>query len=188
MTDTASNDQVNDVPATDTAGNDKGTVDDDTGIRGISRIPGLKMKKLSLKLTERPYEHQKGCLVCGIELEYLLEFETTVTNDSAANRYDLQKLQSTLLNTQPTIRLKHIFFDEDNAVIPFSPDSRNCHIVGGAEAITGEEGDAFRVLVAYEKMLDPNLRNATIKEVFMGENYTGEHPLEKAKKLVVSVR
>jgi hypothetical protein len=49
------------------------------------------------------------------------------------------------------------------------------------------EGDAIRVLVAFEKRLNPHDYRAKIKDVFMGENYPGEHPLKKAAKLVVSL-
>ena len=78
-----------------------------------------------------------------------------------------------------------MFMDEDNALIPFSPDPRHCHIVGGRNAITGEQGSAFRVLVAYEKTLSPT-QGHTIKDIFTGDNYVGEHPLKKATKMVVS--
>src|SRR6185437_2210359 len=156
---------------------------------GICRIPGLRMKRLSMILTEREnkdYQNQKGRIYCCTEIIYLLEFEADVTDPAV-----LHQLRNDLLNVQPQSggrRLKHVFVDDDNAVIPFSPDYFGHHIVGGADAITGNAGEAFRVLVAWEKSLDPNHRGAKIKGVFMGENYTGEHPLKKAKKLAVSIR
>jgi len=145
------------------------------------------LKSFSLNLTERPAETAEppeGRVWCGFELKYLLEFETEITNDSAAGRTDLQKLQSALIPP----RLRHIFFDADNAVIPFSPHDTSCHIVGGTEAITGGKGDAFRVLVMCEKMLRPNHPEAQFKDVFTGENYLGEHPLKRATRFVVSLR
>jgi hypothetical protein len=163
-----------------------GTLDKDTGILGICRIPGLKMKRLTLKLTERPnedggYQKQNGHIYCGAELQYLLEFESDVTDVQV-----LHQLRTDLLGNQG--RVKHVFLDEDNAVIPFSPQSLSHHIVGGSEAITGVAGEAVRVLVVWEKSLAPKHHGAKIKSVFMGENYTGEHPLKKAKKMSVSIR
>jgi hypothetical protein len=116
---------------------------------------------------------------------YLLEFETDVTDQAV-----LTQLRNELVNVGPhgnLRRLKHVFFDEENAVIPFGPLDRH-HIVGGAEAITGIAGEVFRVLVVWEKSLSRNYPGAMIKTVFMGENYTGEHPLKKAMKLSVSIR
>ncbi len=222
---TPEGDKVESEPA---PSDEKGTLDNDSGIRGVCRIPGLRLKSFSLKLTERPvesdsefqeklkevestvkkkggpgsnmmyslegmrreHERNKGRMICGFELKYLLEFESTVTNDNATSSTsgDLQKLQQAIMSAYQNKGLWHTFYDEDNAVIPFRPVSTDCHIVGGTDAITGDRGDAFRVLVAFEKMLDRNHQGAKIKDVFMGDNYAGEHPLKKAKKLVVSVR
>jgi hypothetical protein len=88
----------------------------------------------------------------------------------------------------PDRGLWHTFYDEENAVIPFLPMPTDCHIIGGVDAMTGMQGDAFRVFVGFEKFLNPNCHGGKIKEMFRGENYTGEHPLKKAKKLVVTVR
>jgi hypothetical protein len=175
-----------------------GVVDSDTGVVGICRIPGLRMKKLSLKLTEREPEKiksnnprwvcapQDGIMLCGVEMIYLLEFEADVTDQNL-----LYQLRNELLNGNPhggVRRVRYVFMDEDNAVIPFGPACNNHHIIGGMEAITGVAGEAFRVVVVWEKQLDQNHHAVKIKTVFMGENYTGEHPLKKAKKLSVSIR
>jgi hypothetical protein len=175
-------------PLPDVTGED--TLDKDSGIRGISRIPGLKMKRLSVKLTERPYEHKQGHTCCGAEIRYLLEFEGDVSDEAAGKPFSpLAQLRNALVNIHDNaVGLNHVFMDEDNAVIPFGPKRENHHIVGGENAVTGNAGEAFRVLVAWEKSLDPNYYAAKIKDVFMGENYTGEHPLKKAVKLVVSIR
>src|SRR5205823_4023982 len=79
--------------------------------------------------------------------------------------------------------LTHRFYDQDNALIPFCPDANSYHIIGDLLAVTGAEGDAFRVLIDFEKLLDPN---AKVKDVYMGDNYTGEHPLKAARKFVVA--
>jgi hypothetical protein len=208
---------------------DNGTLDKDTGIRGVCRIPGLKLKSLSVKLTERPYrseseyqkevekleislkqhgpmgresiqyklnqvhseyEQNRRLIYCGLELKYVLEFEKNVTNDNATagTSGELNTLQQGIMHTGFNRGLRHAFHDEDNAMIPFLPTPTDCHIVGGTEAITGGQGDAFRVLVVFEKMLNSNHHQAKMKDVFMGENYTGEHPLKRAKKLVISLR
>jgi hypothetical protein len=169
-------------------GNERGIVDTDSGIQGISRIPGLRIKSFSLKLTERPHGQGANQVICGVEMRYVLEFEDAVTNDFAAQRPDLQKLQQAFLTANRSPGLKHVFLDEENAVIPFAPQPQDHHIVGGQEAITGEQGVAFRVLVPYERLLDPNYYDAKIKDVFIGKNYTGEHPLKRAKKLVICMR
>jgi hypothetical protein len=202
----------------DTApGNENSTRDSASGLNGICRIPGLRLKSISMKLTERPLEtedqfnerlkereetlkkrgsqvglmsvERRNDIVCGFELKYLLEFETDVINDDEAKKYDLHKLRGALLATQGQTGLWHTFYDKDNAMIPFSPPSANCHLVGGSDAITGCRGDAFRVLVTFEKVLDPNYqRGPRIKDEFIGDNYPGEHPLKKAAKLAISIR
>ena len=189
VADATGKDMANGEPVPDLTGN--GTLDKDSGIEGVSKIPGLKMKRLSLKLTERPYEQkkdpdfQKGCVYCGGEIVYLLEFEADLTDASALNQLR-HALFAAPQNPPPALR--HVFLDEDNAVIPFSPTITDHHIVGDREAVTGGQGEAFRGLVAWEKSLDPNHRDVKVKGMFMGANYTGEHPLKKAKKLIVSIR
>ena len=208
---------------------ENGTLDKDSGILGVCRIPGLRLKSFSLKLTERPFESEsefqerckeleatlknqgqkggnieslldnmrqehernKARVFCGFVLKYLLEFETTVTNDNATSSTsgDLQKLQQAIMAAGYQNKgLWHMFYDEDNAVIPFRPASNECNVIGGADGITGYQGETFKVAILFEKMLDRNYPGAKIKDVFMGENYSGEHPLKMAKKLVVSVR
>ncbi len=177
---------VPDVAGEATAG-EKGAMDSDSGIQGVCRIPGLTMKSFSLTLTERPHENRTPLTTCGVQIKYLLAFERDFTVDDAG-RTDLTNLKNALL---PSQRMKHTFYDEDNAVIPFSlppAQAGNCyHVVGGQEAITGAKGDAFRVLVAFERQLNPNA-HSMIKDVFTGDNYTGQHPLRKAKRMVVSLR
>ena len=180
-------DKTDGDPLPDATVNDKGALDADSGVQGVCRIPGLRMKSLSLTLTERPHESAKYLTICGVQIKYLLVFEKDFTQDDAG-RADLAKLRSANIHTQGG--LKHTFYDEDNAVIPFYPPqpAACCHIVGGMEAITGAEGDAFRVLVSFERPLNPNAHQGFPKEVFTGDNYTGEHPLKQAKKIVVSLR
>jgi hypothetical protein len=170
--------------------NEQGRTEKDSGIQGISRIPGLRMKSLSMKLTERPWENQPNYVACGVEIKYVLVFEKAVTNDPANNTRELAQLQDAFIVTNPhqQLRIRHVFLDEDNAMIPFGPAHDQHHVVGGQEAITGGEGEAFRVLVAYERRLDPNYSGTRIKDVFTGQNYAGEHPLKNAKKLVIAIR
>ena len=163
-----------------------GAPDTAPATEGISRIPGLRLKCLSVTLTEKPSEQQPNRVDCGAEIVYVLEFEADVTDETI-----LDKLRTDLLCVEvphAKKKLKHVFVDADNAVIPFSPYHQSHHIVGGREAITGCAGDGIRVLVAWIKALDSNYGGASIKSVFMGENYTGEHPLKKARKLLVSIR
>jgi hypothetical protein len=145
-----------------------------------------------MKLTERPNDYSIGQVYCSVEIKYLMVFEKTFSTDVAEGQQtsELQKLQTALLSSQnDKWGLNHRFFDEDNALIPYFPDGYNYsshHIVGGPIAVTGVEGDAFRVLLAFEKSLDPKYPHAKVKDAFMGENYPGEHPLNKARKFVVS--
>jgi hypothetical protein len=184
MTDT--NYEVKPEAMPELTGNEKAATDKDSGILGISRIPGLRMKSFSMKLTECPgaETHNKGQFICGVEIKYVLEFENDVTVD------ELPGLQMNLLNPNPSTRVRsfrHTFFDEDNAVIPFDV-SEGSHIVGGRDGITGMKGDGFRVVIAFEKTLNPKHQTTKIKDVFTGENYAGEHPLKKARKLAVYIR
>jgi hypothetical protein len=166
-----------------------GTLDKDSGIEGISRIPGLKLKGLSVTLTENPLQQPRGYVECRAEIVYLLEFENDVTDEDA-----LTQLRNALLGLNlrdaTAKRLKHMFVDGDNVMIPFAPEFHDHHIVGGREAITGVAGDAIRILVGWQKALNQNYQGgaAKVKGVFIGENYIGEHPLKNAKKLLVSIR
>ncbi len=177
----------------ESTGTEKDVMDKDSGIRGVCRIPGVRMKSFSLKLTESVYEPDKKQKMCGVEIKYLLVFEKDFTADEAGIT-ELRNLKGSLFSQDRGI--VHRFYDEDNAIIPFyfthgQPnlcDSTFYHIIGGQEAITGAVGDAFRVMVAFEKALDPNYHGVKIKDVFMGANYTGEHPLKKAKKMIVFLR
>lgn len=191
-----------DVPL-DLAVNEKDVLDKDSGVIGICRIPGLRMKSLSMKLTERACEeaHSGGQVYCGVEIKYVLEFEKDFSsNDPTGQNFfesERAKLRQALFSHDKG--LPYTFYDEDNAVIPFKPSGapsligpgpndwfNSIHIVGGQEAVTGVKGDAFRVLVAFERRLDPKHHNAKIQNVFMGENYTGEHPLKRARKFMVT--
>jgi hypothetical protein len=162
--------------------------DADSGTRGISRVPGLILKSFSLELTERPAgpEYRQGHMVCGVMMKYILAFEKDVSSE------DLLKLRTALTSGSrnqygQNQKIQHTFLDADNAVIPFYLPDNSAHIVGGTDAITGREGEGFRVLVAFEATLDPNHYLAKVKDVFIGPNYPGEHPLNKAKKLIVSL-
>jgi hypothetical protein len=89
-------------------------------------------------------------------------------------------------------KLIHTFLDEENAVIPFFDSGPvggdGTHIVGGMDAITGRQDEGFRVLVSFENNLELNDHRVKIKDIFIGTNYPGEHPLKKAKKLVIALR
>jgi hypothetical protein len=165
-----------------------GVLDKETGIEAVCKIPGLRMTKFSIKLTEQIDEHANGDIACGGEIVYLLEFENEVTE---ASELPLSQLRRFFVYSGQTIgptSLRHVFIDEDNVVIPLAPGPWDHHVVGGQEAITGGQGEAFRVLVVWEKLLRPNYAGVRVKGIFMGENYIGEHPLKTAKKLVVSIR
>jgi hypothetical protein len=184
------------LPAVTTA--DKEALDKDSACVGICRIPGLRMKSFTMKLTERPFEDvvgfqgniseqvrsmARGRLYCGVSVKYVLVFEKEFSKEIPEGRLysELRKLHMALSTNMRS--LTHRFYDEDNALIPFCPDQTSYHIIGGMEAVTGDEGDAFRALVDFEKPLDPN---AKVKDVYTGDNYTGEHPLKAARKFVVT--
>jgi hypothetical protein len=180
---------------------DKGTLDKDSGCVGICRIPGLRMKSFSLKLTESPYSEDaraqghnrkeaaaigRGPVFCGVSAKYVLVFEKEFRKDVPEGRRnsELSKLHEALLSAHaPARTLNHRFYDQDDALIPFCPDRNSYHVVGGLDAVTGVEGDAFRVLVDFGKQLLPN---APGNDVYLGDNYTGEHPLNAARKFVVA--
>jgi hypothetical protein len=186
MTETAG--KVNGDCPPETVGGE-GVICSNTGIRGISRISGLKLKRFSLTLTERQGSNGYACY-CGAEIKYVLEFETSIANDPATNRHDLLRLQQAIVSSQHNTGLKHTFLDEDNAAIPFGPAFNEHHIIGGTDAITGREGEAFRVLVVFERGLSGNtsVLGGQIMDTFVGDNYPGEHPLKTAKRFVVSLR
>ncbi len=182
-----SKDKAEGEPLPDATAEDKGALDSDSGIQAVCRIPGLRMKSFSLTLTERPQDERTRLTSCGVQIKYLLAFEKDFTLDEAG-RTELANLQNTIFNGQRG--LKHTFYDEDNAIIPYWPSNFfTCyHVVGGREALTGAGDDGFRVVVVFERALNPNSHQALIKGVFMGDNYTGEHPLKQAKRMVVSLR
>lgn len=188
---------------------DKGVSDKDSGILGVCRIPGLRIKSFTFKLTESPYEpptyelppdtpqqhreqqeamwaqqreHFKGHMTCGMEARYLLEFVADMSKE------DTQRLFISLLPSGQK-GICHTFTDEDNAVVPFNVPADACHVVGSREALTGVKGDAFRVLVSHERTLAPKSSQyrGKITDVFVGDNYPGEHPLKKAKRVALSV-
>src|SRR5262249_45231552 len=121
----------------------------------------------------------------GMEIKYVLEFVTAVKRTAPADCYSLSELQNAIMPSDSRLGLQHTFLDEDKAVIPFSPPPSSCHVVGGSAAITGEQGSAFRVLVAFQKTLSGS-QASVIKDVFTGDNFTGEHPLKHAKVMVVN--
>ena len=180
-------------PPPESATDEKSVLSADTGVQGVCRIPGLRMKSFTMTLTERQQElpgvtrsSRMPNTVCGVQVKYLLVFEKDFTKDEGG-RTELAKMQTAICGQG----LKHSFFDGDNAVIPLYPRPPNAscyHVVGGPEAFTGAEGDAVRVLLVFERELDPNHHMTMMKGVFTGENYTGEHPLKNAKKLAVSLR
>jgi hypothetical protein len=178
-------------------------VDKDAGCAGVCRIPGLRMKSFSMRLTESPYEERlraqgqnaqeaksnaRGQIICGVEIKYLLVFERDFGVELREGKAssELEGLRTFLCSCLPNTPLVHRFYDEENALIPYCPDNSASHIVGGREAVTGAKGDAFRVLLAYEKTLNPNHPSVKLKDAYMGENYTGEHPLKRARRFVVS--
>ncbi len=164
---------------------DKEQTADNSELQGISQITGLKMKGLSVKLSERQEKNYgPTATICRLEMKYLLEFENNVVDE------ELAKLRQAAAGDRNTTKLRHVFFDADNAVVPFllgihEPDCQ--HIVGGPQAITGVAGEAFRVLLVVEKRLDSQ-QGWKGADVFIGTNYIGEHPLNKAKKMVVHIR
>ena len=175
-------------PTDNPPGDGNDTLDNDTGLQAISRIPGLMVKSLSFKLTERPQDGGNNFVYCGLDLRYLLTFEKDVPAD------ELQALRIAMLDTVRNSdsgnfpKITHTFFDADNAVIPFGLGRTDgSHIVGGMHAITGVAGEAIRVLVFYELTLTILRKRGAEADVFIGENYPGEHPLKKAKKLVISL-
>jgi hypothetical protein len=150
-------------------------------IQGVSQLPGLKMKSPTLELTEEPGKPQydKNSVYCGVTLKYILEFEKNVPDD------DLMKLRQLLFaggGNPNSNKVRHMFFDEDNAVIPVFSGYLNYHVVGGPVALTGFEGDAFRVVVAERKVL------RTDEASYSDDRYGGEHPLKKTRKIVVHGR
>jgi hypothetical protein len=173
-------------PTDNFSGEGNRTSDTDTGLEAVSRIPGLKVKSLSFKLTERPKDDGTNFIDCGVDLRYLLAFETDVPLEElrALRLAMMDGSRNSIAGNFP--KLTHTFYDEDNAVIPFGLGKTDgSHIVGGYDAITGLAGETVRVLVSYELRLTI-LRNA-MADVFMGQNYPGAHPLKKAKKLVIAL-
>src|SRR5262249_55773725 len=96
------------------------------------------------------------------------------------------------------VGLTYKFFDEDNALIPFWPAAMSngltnwfdsYHVVGGKNAVTATQGDAFRLLVAFEILLRTEVDSGRKhKDVFLGDNYTGEHPLKQARKFILAIQ
>ena len=126
-----------------------GALDKDAGIEGISRIPGLKLKKLSVKLAEDAPNRQQdpSVFICRAEVVYVLEFDADMTDEAALN--ELRKELGNVSPQTPGKRLTHAFHDEDNAMIPFSPNYGEHHIVSGRDAITGFAGDGIRIVVGW---------------------------------------
>jgi hypothetical protein len=151
-------------------GENKKTVDAGEGMQGVSRLPGLKLGAFTLKLTESEPD-QSEQIRCGYELKYVLIFEQSFTPD------EFNALHRCLSAQQGTIQ--HYFLDEDGAVIPFvqaTHGGNGCHIAGGFTAVTGIEGEGFRVVVYNEMVFRRAARDDS--------NYPGEHPLKRARKLV----
>ncbi len=161
-----------------------GIVDETTGVRAVCRIPGLRVKSFALTLTERPdgdslelapprEKSSRGKvplnMLCGVELKYVLEFEVDFPSDPSDANNPLHELKR--LASEPTPKYRHVFFDAENAVIPFGPNQNEYHVVGGSDSVLGEKGLAFRVLVRFERLLDLRESASKIKGVFTGQNY-----------------
>ena len=131
--------------------NKNGATDKETGILGVCLIPGLRMKSLSVKLTERkPEEKHDRRLLCGIEVKYVLVFEKRFSEDVPEGREqsELQRLRTAFQITGPynntPATLIHRFYDEDNVMIPYYPDNQH-HLVGGHQG-NGQRRRCFQGL------------------------------------------
>jgi hypothetical protein len=160
-------------------------VGDDSLIQGVSQIPGLKIRSLSLDLRES--EKTQHTVLCHVDVKYVLEFEEDTTPD------DLRKLRQIFDaacqrpgSTHPERLLRHVFLDAENVVIPFDSALQCWLPMGEQSPITGVKGLGFRVLACGSKSFSksPN-RSVNPGDVWY---YEGEHPLKNARKVVVHIR